>query len=76
MTSLSIINWHAQNNKQHRKLKNKNQPLSIIEYSHLKHLDLNEAHDDYIEELLLDTKPCLPYDVNLHIDYKALKSNI
>jgi hypothetical protein len=73
MTSLTIINRHAQNDKQCRKLKKKNQDLFIIEYPHLKHLDLNETHDDYVEQLLLDTKTCLPYDVNLHIDYKSLK---
>jgi hypothetical protein len=73
MTSLTITNRKAQNNKQCRKLKNNSQDLLIIEYPHLKHLDLNEAHDDYVEELLLDTKTCLPYGFYLHIDYKSLK---
>jgi hypothetical protein len=71
MTSLTIINRYAQRDKQCRKLNNQN--LLIIEYPHLRHLDLDEAHDDYVEEILLDTKTCLPYDVNLHIDYKSLK---
>jgi hypothetical protein len=34
---------------------------------------LNEAHDDYVEQFLLDTKTCLPYGVDLHVDCKPLK---
>ncbi|CAF2774806.1 unnamed protein product [Rotaria sp. Silwood2] len=73
MTSLAIINRKAQNDKQCEKLKNNNQDLLIIEYPHLKYLYMKEAHDDYVEQFLLDTKTRLPYDVNLYIDFKPLK---
>ncbi|CAF2368097.1 unnamed protein product [Rotaria sp. Silwood2] len=70
---LSINNRKAQKNKQNRKLKNNNQDLLIIEYPYLKWLDFDEAHDDYVEQFLLDTKTCLPSNVDLLIDYKPLK---
>ncbi|CAF0818578.1 unnamed protein product [Rotaria sp. Silwood1] len=73
MERLSIINRKAQKDKQCKKLKNTNQDLLIIEYSHLKCLILDEVHYDYVEQFLLDTKACLPYGVNLHIDYQPLK---
>ncbi|CAF1236180.1 unnamed protein product [Rotaria sordida] len=73
MERLTIMNRKAQNDKQCEKLKNTNQDLLVIEYSHLKRLILNEAHDDYVEQFLLDTKTCLPYGLDLHIDYKPLK---
>ncbi|CAF4279210.1 unnamed protein product, partial [Rotaria sordida] len=73
MERLTIMNRKAQNDKQCKKLKNTNQDLLVIEYSHLKRLILNEAHDDYVEQFLLDTKTCLPYGLDLHIDYKPLK---
>ncbi|CAF3465394.1 unnamed protein product [Rotaria sp. Silwood1] len=70
---LSINNRKAQKNKQNRKLKNNNQDLLIIEYPYLKWLGFDEAHDDYVEQFLLDTKTCLPSNVDLLIDYKPLK---
>ena len=56
------------------KLKNNNNNLSVIEYSHLAHLDLIQTHDDYVEQFLLDTKMSLPINVELHILYKSLKT--
>ncbi|CAF1206156.1 unnamed protein product [Rotaria sp. Silwood1] len=67
------MNRKAQKDKQCKKLKNTNQDLLVIEYSHLKRLILNEAHDDYVKQFLLDTKTCLPYGLDLHVDYKPLK---
>ncbi|CAF3947551.1 unnamed protein product [Rotaria sp. Silwood1] len=73
MERLAIINPKAQKDKQCKKLKNTNQDLLIIGYSHLKRLILDEAHDDNVEQFLLDTKTCLPYGVMLQCDYKPLK---
>jgi hypothetical protein len=66
MKKLTLINEKPQNN---RKSKN----LSIIKYSCLLELNLSKAHDDYIEQFLVDTKTCLPNKVHLHIDYRPLK---
>lgn len=69
MKKLTVINGKAQKeNKQCIKLENENENFSIIEYHHLTDLVLIEAHEDYVEEFLLDTKTCLPNGVHLCID--------
>jgi hypothetical protein len=73
MKTLTLINEKPQNNKQSRKLDDNNQNLSIIEHPHLTHLDLFEAHDDYVEQFLLHTNTCLPNNVFLYVDYQTLK---
>ena len=64
MEKLTLNNYKPQNNKQCRKSKNDNQDLSIIKYPHLTKLNLYEAHDDYVEQFLVDTKTCLPNNVS------------
>ncbi|CAF5097090.1 unnamed protein product [Rotaria sp. Silwood1] len=73
MKKLTLINEKPQNDKQSRKLDDNNQNLSIIEYPHLFHLDLVDAHDDYVEQFLVDTNTCLPNNVFLNVDYQILK---
>jgi len=73
MKKLTIANQKPQKAKQYRKLKHNNEDLSIIKYPHLKYLDFHDSHDDYVEQFLLDTKTCLPYSVDLYINYKPLK---
>jgi len=73
MKKLIITNRKPQNNKQCRRSKNNNENFVIIQYPHLKYLDFKETHDDYVEQFLLDTKTCLPYDVVLFTNYKPLK---
>ena len=71
---LSIKNSKPQNNKLCRESKNDNQDFSIIKYSHLINLTLYDAHDDYIEQFLVDTKICLSDNsVHLNIDYEQLE---
>ncbi|CAF4574058.1 unnamed protein product [Rotaria sp. Silwood2] len=54
--------------------KNDNQDFSIIKYSYLINLTLYFAHDDYIEEFLVDTNTCLPNNtVHLNIYYEQLE---
>ncbi|CAM4894187.1 unnamed protein product [Rotaria socialis] len=50
-----------------------NQNLPIIEYPHLIHLDLASAHDNYIEQLLVNTKTCLSNYIHLVISYRSLQ---
>ncbi|CAF4881718.1 unnamed protein product [Rotaria sp. Silwood1] len=70
---LSLKNSKPQNNKLYRESKNDNQDFSIIKYPYLTNLTLYFAHDDYIEEFLVDTKVCLPDNaVHLNIDYEQL----
>jgi len=65
MKKLSLINEKSQlNNNQH---------FSIIEYPRLTELILLEAHNDYIEQFLLDTKSSLRCNVDLHVEYRPLK---
>jgi len=69
MEKLTVINNKRQNNK----LVNKNQDLSIIEYPYLIELDLSQAHKDYYQQFLFDTKTCLPNDVRVTMDYRLVK---
>ncbi|CAF1374487.1 unnamed protein product [Rotaria sordida] len=73
MKKLTLINEKPQNDKRYRIFDDDNQHLSIIEYPHLSHLNLDEAHDDYVEQFLLDTKTSLPNSVYLSVDYQVLK---
>ncbi|CAF1288510.1 unnamed protein product [Rotaria sp. Silwood1] len=73
MKKLTLINGKPQNDKQCGKLDDKNEHLSIAEYPHLSHLNLVEAHDDYIEGFLVDTKTCLANNLYLSVDYQVLK---
>ncbi|CAM4804807.1 unnamed protein product [Rotaria magnacalcarata] len=75
MKDLSIINDKPQRNKLSRKSKKiNNQDLSIIiKYPYLINLNLFEAHDDYIEQFLVDTDMYLLNNTNLSVHYEALK---
>jgi hypothetical protein len=73
MKNLTVINRKPQIDKQCIKSKNDNQDLTIIEYPHLTTLSLGEAHDDYIEQFLLDTRTCLPNNVFLSVVYRSLE---
>jgi hypothetical protein len=73
LQKLILINKTSQNNKQCR-YSNNHQNLSIIEYPHLIELDLLPAHEDYLEQFLLDNRTRLPYHVRLFTDYKPMKN--
>lgn len=71
---LSIKNSKPQNNKLCTGLQNDNRDFPTIKYPYLANLTLYNAHDDYIEEFLFDTKICLPDNsVHLNIDYEQLE---
>jgi hypothetical protein len=73
LKKLTIVNDEPQKNQQCRKSNDDNESLTIIQYPFLTKLDLLEAHDDYVEQFLLDTKTCLPNNVHLIIFYLTLK---
>ncbi|CAF3102758.1 unnamed protein product, partial [Rotaria sp. Silwood2] len=59
---------------QSRKQSNDNQQyLSLIQFSSLSELRLDDVHDDYIEEFLFHTKTYLAKNVNLFIEYESLE---
>jgi hypothetical protein len=68
MKSLNIINKQPQKNKFSQQSKDDD----IIQYPHLIQLHLDEAHDDYVEQFLLDTKTCLLTTLDLEVNYEAL----
>ncbi|CAF3268479.1 unnamed protein product, partial [Rotaria sp. Silwood2] len=74
LKSLCLVNEKGQNNKQCIKSSNHHQNLSIIKYPYLTQLDFFQAHEDYIEQFLLDTKTYLPYNVSLFSDYQSMKN--
>ncbi|CAF1559615.1 unnamed protein product, partial [Rotaria sp. Silwood1] len=70
---LTLNNLKPQKNKQCPKSKDDKQDFSIIKYPHLTYLNLNEIHEDYIEQFLDDTKTYLPNNMDLATDYELLK---
>lgn len=73
MKNLTVINEKAQKNKLDSKSINDNQDFSIIKYPHLTQLTLHQAHDDYIEQFLLDTQVFIPNNVRLTVNYQTIK---
>ncbi|CAF3716482.1 unnamed protein product [Rotaria socialis] len=73
MKKLTITNRKAQVNKQRRKTKNEDEHLSIINYNHLTELRFFQAHEDYLEEFLLNTKTCLLNNVYLFVGRELLE---
>ena len=68
--SSKLINKKKQLNQ---RIQNQQERLSIIEYPHLVELDLSEAHHNYYEQFLSDTKTCLPYDIRVFMNYRPMK---
>ncbi len=69
LEALNLCNRKAQE----QKLINNNQDLSIIKYPHLTELSFNFAHNDYIEQFLMDTKTSLPNNIDFWVDYDSLR---
>jgi hypothetical protein len=67
-------NLTVENRKpQQKKLHNDNKDISLIKYLHLTRLRLTNAHDDYIEQFLIDTKMSLPNNVRLFVRHESLE---
>ncbi|CAF1589247.1 unnamed protein product [Rotaria magnacalcarata] len=73
MEKLTLINRHAQNQKQPYKSVNDIQNLSIAKYSYLTELDIRQVHDNYIEEFLCNTKTYLQNDILLEVNFNSLE---
>ncbi|CAF1244301.1 unnamed protein product [Rotaria sp. Silwood1] len=73
MRSLSLTNNKPQNDKLCHRLNDNDHNLSVIKYLHLNELILHTAHDDYIEQFLVDTKTYLQNDIYLSIKYESLQ---
>jgi hypothetical protein len=73
MKKLTISNCNAQMNKRREKSENDDENLSIINYYHLTELLFFQAHEDYLEEFLLDTKTCLLNNVYLYVGRELLE---
>jgi hypothetical protein len=67
---LTVVNRKPQKNKLH----NDNDGFSLIQYPHLTTLSLVQAHDDYIEQFLVDIKMSLPNNVRLFVKHESLES--
>jgi hypothetical protein len=51
-----------------------NSSYSVIEYSHLMSLNILDAHTDYVEQFLLETKTHIPRLTELIVNYTQLKT--
>ncbi|CAF3283269.1 unnamed protein product [Rotaria socialis] len=69
---LVLCNQKPQQHKQSYKLLTDNDHLSIVEYSHLVELDIEWAHDDYVEEFLCDRKAFFRKNIRLLVVGEAL----
>ena len=52
-----------------------NQDFAPIEYSHRRELFFNDAHDDYIEQFLTNSKTFLSKTIRLYVDREYLKKS-
>ncbi|CAF4539221.1 unnamed protein product [Rotaria sp. Silwood2] len=72
MEKLTINNRYAQNQKESYKLMNDKSNLSIAKYNYLIELQIDRAHDDYIEEFLCSTKTYFQNNILLDVHYEPL----
>jgi hypothetical protein len=73
MEKLTLRNNKRQKKKQFPKSTNENEDLSIIEYPHLIELDLSQAHKDYYEQFLFQSKISLPLNICVRMDYRIVR---
>ena len=73
LKTLVLENESPQNYKQFKKSNIDNRTSPFIKYSHLILLNLFDAHNDYIEQFLDDTKTCLSNNIHLVVDYESLQ---
>ncbi|CAF2668538.1 unnamed protein product [Rotaria sp. Silwood2] len=73
MEKLSLINHQSQKHKQSYKSINDNYNSTIVKYNYLIALDIEEVHDDYIEEFLFNTKTYFHNNILIYINYKSLE---
>ena len=69
LETLIVINQKRQNGK----VLHSNKDLSVIEYPCLRRLDLMEAHQDYHEQFLSETKSFFPNGLNVTMNYQFVR---
>ena len=67
---LTVINRKRQNERRVQNTKDWKKRFSVIEYPYLNRLDLMEAHQDYHEQFLFDTKSSFPNGLYVTMDYQ------
>ncbi|CAF0834079.1 unnamed protein product [Rotaria sordida] len=72
MEQLTVNNEKPQKNKFDEQSKDDNRHLSVIQYPYLSVVDLFHAHDDYVEQFLLDIKTCLTTKLDLQVYFSTL----
>ncbi|CAF3716106.1 unnamed protein product [Rotaria sordida] len=72
MEQLTVNNEKPQKNKFDEQSKDDNRHLSVIQYPYLSVVDLFHAHDDYVEQFLLDIKMCLTTKLNFQVYFSTL----
>ncbi|CAF4309781.1 unnamed protein product, partial [Rotaria sp. Silwood2] len=71
---LSLKSAKPQQHKQSKKSMNENnQEYTIVKYSHLTELDLDDVHDDYVEEFLDTAKTYFSKNIFLQVFYAPLE---
>jgi hypothetical protein len=73
MQQLTLYNRIAQKNKFDEQSKDDNRHRSIIEYPYLTYLDLADAHDDYVEQFLLDIKTSFRIMLQVEVAYESVQ---
>ncbi|CAF0795699.1 unnamed protein product [Rotaria sordida] len=71
--SLTLFNNKPQTKKLYSRSKKNSQDLPIIKYPHLVKLNLIEAHNDYIEQFLIDWKISLTNIIRFSVCYRPLR---
>ena len=72
LTRLTVVNFQPQEKKRTQP-SNETEPIaSLVEFNHLKDLVFIAGHEDYAEQLLVDTNTRLPRLTALTIDYEQL----
>ena len=71
LRSITVINLLKQ--KRSQKCLDDEQVSSIVEYPYLTELDLEDAHMNYVEQFLIDTRICLPRLNFLRVQFEHLR---
>ena len=72
MKQLTVNNDKPQRNKFDEQSKDDNRHLSVVQYPYLSALNFFYAHDDYVEQFLLNIKTCLTTRLTCRVDFSTL----
>jgi hypothetical protein len=72
MEELTIHNKKPQKNKSYEQSKYDRRHLPLIQYPCLDVIELSSAHDDYVEQFLLDTQTSIIKTINIQVSFTTL----